>query len=278
MKKINPIAIVFLLISLISPNLMAQERTNPLQDTTWSFPIDSIAYLKFTDRHYDIIFSVGGHFCRGDYIFSGNKLTLYYPNLDQLLFERSGNLLNWLFQGSSQTTFTYDPEYIDFDYVSSLRDGSRLLRNMSNPSPSDQKYRLSGVDVIKYDIKQSMVLILDNLRMREHPDINAATVTLTRYLVGPDESFTSHLVHKNSFHSFDAKTVKEDTIDGITAPWYRIIVILGEVFSEKVWVFGGYVKELPVEEVTNRDIMVNYYRRYYETLIEQGIISRSPYY
>ena len=42
---------------------------------------------------------------------------------------------------------------------------------------------------------------------------------------------------------FDAVTVKKDTIDGITAPWYRVNFV-DEVASMDYWIFGGYVKEI----------------------------------
>ena len=45
--------------------------------------------------------------------------------------------------------------------------------------------------------------------------------------------------------SFDAVTVEKQTIDGITAPWYRIgFTDNDEGATRYYWVFGGYIKEV----------------------------------
>jgi hypothetical protein len=43
------------------------------------------------------------------------------------------------------------------------------------------------------------------------------------------------------------KTVTEETITGLTAPWYRVSIIVGEdvwgqTLSQEGWVFGAYVE------------------------------------
>ena len=239
----KPKYIFFLLIFSLCTVVMAQETIDALKSSRWYLPSEFIAYLRFTEKSYDIIFSVGGYFTSGSYSCAGNEVTMFYPELHAPLSELSRNSLNWLFQGSTQTTFAYDPEYMDFDCVSCLSNDGRLLKS-GNPSPYGQVYKLSGFDVIKYNKRESRVLILENLRMREYPDINAKIVTLSVYNMITNETTTGHIVQANTIHSFDAKTVKTDTIDGKTAHWYRLDIILDETFSKTVWVFGGYLKEV----------------------------------
>jgi hypothetical protein len=85
-------------------------------------------------------------------------------------------------------------------------------------------------------------------------------------------SVTSNIVYTDDVYSFDAKTIKTDTIDGITAPWYRISIILDEVFSTNVWVFGGYLKEISRNEW---DIMSeDYYKKLVKRMTANGAIER----
>jgi len=269
---IKRIYFLLIFISLIVPAVMG----NSIMGQRWCLPDEFMAHIEFSEQKYDIIFAVGGYFCSGDYIYNGNEVTLFYPEVDKPPFMLGTDALNWLFQNSKQAVFVYDPNYVDFDCVSSLRNGERLLKNMSNPSPYGKIYQLQGYDVIKYNRQESMVLVLDNLRMRESPHMDSRVISLNIHLVGVDESFSTHVVHKNSINYFDAKTVKQDTIDGITAPWYRITIILDETFQKYVWVFGGYLREIARDEIKNEAAMRNYWKKYYETLAGLGIIKKNP--
>ena len=108
--------------------------------------------------------------------------------------------------------------------------------------------------------------------MRAAPSINAELVTLRRYIPGLGVFYSSHLTYRNAFKSFDAVTVRQDTIDGITAPWYRISVMLDEIYQEYVWVFGGYVRELEPHEFNTPQAMRRMYDTFYHTLLDMGII------
>ena len=56
------------------------------------------------------------------------------------------------------------------------------------------------------------------------------------------------VVFKGEEYKVLAKTVTEETIDGIAAPWYLINVEEAckdpSMRIEKVWIFGGYTKIL----------------------------------
>ena len=230
--------------------------------------------IVFRDGTYHIFFAVGGYYSFGDYHTDGNKVTLFYPEVEEQRFYGIDVFLEYLFSDDTQIELVYDPDYIDFDYISCLRNEQVLLRNLSWPSPAEQVYTLQGYDVIKCPRRWSEVIILENLRMRAEPDIHADTVSLSRLVLrSPSyEKYTSDLTYKNAIKSFDAKTVKEDTIDGITAPWYRILVILNEIRHEYVWVFGGYVRELEPYEISDREIWASLHDNAYQTLIDLNVI------
>ena len=276
MTKIKLKSFLIIFVFVIAPVIMGNDIKSNIMGKKWHLPKEFSACIVFSEKTYDILFAIGGYYCRGDYDISGNEVILFYPELMQPLFPAGSAVLEWIFQSNNKAAFFYDSEYIDFDCISGLRSNDRMLRNLSNTSPYGQMYKLQGVEVIKYNEQESMVLILDNLRMREYPDINSQILTLQIYMPSVNEVFSSHVVHKNSINNYDAKTVKQDTIDGITAPWYRIVIILNEVFHENVWVFGGYLREIDIKEITNKETMQNYWKRYYDTLIELEIIKRNP--
>jgi hypothetical protein len=112
------------------------------------------------------------------------------------------------------------------------------------------------MNVIKCNSYEDRVEIMENLRMREYPDVNAETVILSvsvpyfneegNFYQEVDE--TKNIVRAGEVYYYERKTVKKETIDGITAPWYRIEIVLNDYEVARVWVFGGYVKELPPDE------------------------------
>jgi len=231
------------------------------------------ARIEFINEKYIIEFAVGGFYSTGDYMIENDVITLFYPEVKEARFYGINVFLDYLFKDETQIELVYDPDYVDFDFISCLRNENVILGNQNRPSPAGQVYMLQGYEVIKYPEMESMVLILENLRMREEPNINANTVSLRRFIPGiNNQTFTSHLTYKNAIKPFDAKTVREDTIDGITAPWYRISVILGEISSEYVWVFGGYVRELGYSEMNRRSL----YDTYYQSLVDMNVIDAHP--
>jgi hypothetical protein len=109
--------------------------------------------------------------------------------------------------------------------------------------------------------------------MRERPSVKANPVNLTVYILGTDRKIERTITRKNAMHSFDAITVAKETIDDITAPWYRISVVLDEVYSKPVWVFGGYLKEISEEDYEKN--ASRYSRNYYDTLLYLKILDRN---
>ena len=61
----------------------------------------------------------------------------------------------------------------------------------------------------------------------------------------PFKSKNLSILLAGMIRSFDAVTVEKQTIDGITAPWYRIDFTDNEEGATRYyWVFGGYIKEV----------------------------------
>jgi hypothetical protein len=153
-----------------------------------------------------------------------------------------------LFDGEKDRVLVYDKAYRTKSIVTCLRYGDLMLKNYALQSPYGEEYEIDGLAVIKYNDIETLVEVQENLRMRESPDINAAAVTLhaiTRDDFGRQiltDNARRNVVETGERFSYDQKTVKEDTIDGITAPWYHIIVPISDDFSSAVWVFGGYLK------------------------------------
>jgi hypothetical protein len=197
-------------------------------------------YLLFTAPE-------GDTFGWGTYRIEGDTVIVNYPSKTRLWEGLPETTMKWLFRGMEPTVLTYDKFYRDFDVSTCLMFGDKKLINYAIESPVGEEYEIDGFQVVKYRERENSVLILENLRMRKLPEITADTVTLNRVVDWNPVKLkfaASDIVYAGDIHSFDAKTIKTDTLDGITAPWYRITVILDDIFSENVWVFGGYVREV----------------------------------
>lgn len=118
------------------------------------------------------------------------------------------------------------------------------------PSPAGQVYTYEGEDVIKYpkdpDDLDAEYYTTANVRMRYYPDVEAAEVAIS-FLDDDFQSSTERtIIYEDTRINAFAETVKQDTIDGITAPW-----ILTEVHDPRddwgecymVWIFGGYCEK-----------------------------------
>ena len=97
-------------------------------------------------------------------------------------------------------------------------------------APPYVKFDYEGTECIRYPrrnegVDSEYILILDNLKLRKKPSLSAALVTVG----GIWEDGVGSYYGKRSIAlagqtcTIFAKTVKQDTIDGITAPWYLIV-------------------------------------------------------
>jgi len=188
--------------------------------------------------------------------------------------ERGREVLDWLFDLNTMITFKYDPDYINFNHMTVLMNDGKLLRPLGRRSPYNQRYLLDGVEVVKYDHDLEKIIVLDNLRMRESPSIDSTNLSKSVQVEYEKYYYDSVLIYKNAVFGYDAKTVFLDTIDGITAPWYRICIVNSRDSLERVWVFGGYVRELSSSEAGNKAILNDYHNQYCDYLFSIGIIKK----
>ena len=140
----------------------------------------------------------------------------------------------------------YDEDSDDYEYMGYWA---------GRPSPAGEVYYYMGEEVIKYpkdpDNLDASYYTIDNVRMRKHPDIEAEVVTIS-FLSNDFQSTTNRsVIPAWTYVSALAETVKQDTIDGITAPWILTMVYdplddWSEIYY--VWIFGGYCREGRMEK------------------------------
>ena len=116
---------------------------------------------------------------------------------------------------------------------------------------------IDGVECILYpqdEENKKYVLLLENLKIRKQPSTKAEVLTINGY-----ESDVGSIYEKRNVEFagsvlwVKAKSVKEDTIDGKSSPWYYIIcsdeINNFDGWNYFGWIYGGYVKEIEQNEV-----------------------------
>ena len=120
--------------------------------------------------------------------------------------------------------------------------------------PGDMIIELNGISVYKV---YNDIYISENLKMRNSNSLKGKTVKIkgcdfrcNGWVEEPRE-----VVFKGMVISPVEKTVENETIDGISAPWYYIHQQdhdpdgRNEGEDYYVWIFGGYVKEYPAGQI-----------------------------
>lgn len=203
---------------------------------------------------------------RGKYTLDGNSVTLFYPN------ETMGQWEALVFPDGKETTLVYDSEFKDFYCAGVLRNERLILRNWVEKTPVGEKCVLKGIDVIKTDEKS--VVAKDNLKLRYEPSqkgregrfwypmlltMSLKDVLEDSYYAADSSSPPVNVILKGTRTCYTARTVREDTIDGITAPWYRITLFDGdgESMDQYFWVFGGYLEDYDEKKIAeyNKSLM-----------------------
>lgn len=160
----------------------------------------------------------------------------YKLDLEKIGLHFKGSLIN-VQNGRISWSDEWAPPYVKFDY-----EGTECIR---------YPWRNEGVE-------NEYILILDNLKLRKKPSLSSELVTVG----GVSEEGAGFYYGKRSIAlagqtcTIFAKTVKQDTIDGITAPWYLIIAYGTDEMgldTAEAFVFGGYVKEIKASELEKTD-------------------------
>ncbi|MBO4386903.1 MAG: PD40 domain-containing protein [Treponema sp.] len=157
-------------------------------------------------------------------------------------------------------TYVVNPDYIDFHTSGAIRysDDYEPAFTSTRPSPSGKTYSYhmhpySDEDVVKYpmwgekDIKY--LYVQENTKMRSNPFLDAEPVWMpyNDYSDGGYKYVEKRcIVQAGRKFRIIGATVRKDTVDGKTAPWYLIYEDDGGDMpsGQLVWVFGGYSMEV----------------------------------
>ena len=225
-------------------------------------------FIEFIDeKTYTFYSPFGGHLW-GNYPYTLEKGVLTLKNDGKKVFDIE-QLNNLIFPKGSSSTFIYDENYKDFYCTGVYKNEKLILRDFKNPTPVGSECILNGIKVVKYDKSKSNLIAKENLKIRKTPNLNAETGKFnysTYFCPAPPSvsrnplgkaftPYSNYIVQDNGYLplllaglvvSYDAVTVQKYTIDGITAPWYRIAMYdrADEGTDEYFWVFGGYIKEV----------------------------------
>ena len=160
----------------------------------------------------------------------------YKLDLEKIGLHFKGALIN-VQNGRISWSDEWAPPYVKFDY-----EGTECIR---------YPWRNEGVE-------NEYILILDNLKLRKAPSLSSELVSVG----GVEEEGAGFYYGERSIAlagqtcTIRAKTVKKDTIDGITAPWYLIVAYGVDEMgldTAEAFVFGGYVKEIKASELEKTD-------------------------
>ncbi|MBO4319564.1 MAG: hypothetical protein J5857_03750 [Treponema sp.] len=242
-----------------------QEYTTAVRELTqdyllgrWSVEVISeeqnYVSISFDDDGTYYIYSPFGGYLgqHGSYRLDGNSVTLSFPD------HRESRWDDLIFPDGKETTFVYDCDFKDFYNIGVLRNENIILRNGVEETPVGEKCFFKGIEVIKTD--NTAVVVKENLKIRYEPSTKGkegsfwyplflkATlrdILENSYYDADTEKGSSNSLLQGTVTAYDARTVKEDTIDGITAPWYRINIYdyEDEGIPQYFWVFGGYLEK-----------------------------------
>lgn len=226
------------------------EVLNDTQHAPFSFTFKN-------SNEYIIKSPYGGYITEGKFSFENNQLKVEKPN------DVSWEVIKNLFDDKT-LIFNYFDNTDDFYCTDLFKNNKAILRNFKNRTPTGTKCNLSGISVIKQSGKEKVVA-LENLRLRERPSLSAPTASFNYTgmmlinMYSTNDEDRQFIANKINFENemkmqiliaglaveYDAITSFEETIDGIKAPWYRILLYnySEEGSDETFWVFGGYLEK-----------------------------------
>ena len=289
MKKIT--AILFALC-LIVPVLFAEGISKKdIIGKENRFQINGEVYfVEFIDENYYTFCSPYGGYLWKNYPYSLNGNTLILENNGEKVFNPDW-MQDIVFPEGKAAVLTWDEDYNDFVCKGVFKNETVILRNFKNKTPAGTECILQGLKVIKYDTAKSHLVATDNLKIRKSPSLKAETGTFNytnyicsgspvRHPLGEEfAQYSEYTVKDDQYFplllaglvvGFDAVTVEKETIDGITAPWYRIVMYdkSDEGCNQYFWVFGGYIKE--VTDINNPD----YIKTFMNSAMNKGILQK----
>lgn len=222
-----------------------------------------------------------------------------YPIPEGLFTVENGTVLiepskatNWplyqdLFAGDKPLVVEWDDDYMYYKTKGVLKNGNVILcgyvSRKGQPVENGQVCMVEGIEVIRGG--DYYYYALENLRMRSQPSTSAALAGRINYSFSISNYVDYNYVYKDdvpvqaaSYNNLYcdlllagtgvihiASTVKEETIDGITAPWYYVAIPLeqGEYYC---WVFGGYL------EMNDGDSQQKYMKLFRESALARNML------
>lgn len=218
------------------------------------------------------------------YTLENNKLTLISNNGRPFYDEKMNKLL---FPNGNKTVLFYEENSDDFWCKELFRNENVILRNFKNKTEVGKECIIDGIRVIKHSGKE-YVLAKENLRLREKPSLSAKIGAFNYHsFFGTAESMRtgkySYMGYKvNSITdsplllsgmtvTYEAVTVEQETIDGITDSWYRIVLDDNSEegsWPQRYWVFGGYLSRI------NNPKNPEYEKQLIQNAIKKGILEK----
>lgn len=257
-------------------------------NNSWMMPKLNIYSVSFnTEKNtYSVGFhGHGGPFAYGNFRIEDKHILLEYPNYiytsESKYYKSKDNesYLKIIFPEEKTQIFNYNPEE-NFYSVGSLESDNCVLTS-SIPSSTGKNYFIENntVEVTKLEPKE--MYSSDTLKFRSGPGTSYSVENfkygfsdLFYFSEDLDELYeynnldNENLLLKGYSFSVTAKTVKEETYDGVTASWYKINIWgLGEEsLRQTFWIFGGYLKECEPD--------VSYRNMYIEDALRVGYIRK----
>ncbi len=253
--------------------------------------VDSSLFIEFKDQEtYTFCSPFGGYlWSTAKYKTEGSKIILSVLTEENPF---SNETLNALFSSSNENKyieFDYDSEVCTFYKKGAYRHNNIVLvRSDAEQTPQGTVCYLDDIKVIK---KSGYLIPTENLRVRKKPSLQAETGSIDysyeiysrrndKY-IGTERYDDTHVVtvdYSNRDSSvllagmvkaYDAVTAESQTIDGITAPWYRICFVDGEEgWPRYYWIFGGYIKE--IKDTKNKE----YEKLFVTSAVQKGYLRK----
>lgn len=200
----------------------------------------------------------GGPFAYGKYTIEDNKVFLNYPENIKYESDTYTYLLNKIFPNKENQVFAYDSNYKSLAYSGCLRNENSIFADINNPSPVNEEYDFEGIKVIKLETFNAYSK--ETMKLRTSPSTTSEVGKFSyeiceyswikeKYNVCEDKDSLVPYLLAGKICKVDLKTVAEEEIDGINAPWYRIGIWGGpEDRGHYFWIWGGYLEKWPEEE------------------------------
>jgi len=255
---------------------------------TWNIEILSTGvdyvYFKFgRGGNYRVVSPFGG------YLGYHGK---YEIQEDKLIVHTDGNDNGWtqypdVFPEGKDIVLDYDYNYKDFANVGVLKNDGIICRSGVELQKPGTVCWKNGIEVEK--LEGIYLVPTDNMKLREYPTLNAKEKKYNytgwfwagrlneageEYMMPKvDNSEYGNYMYKNDcllkgmIISSTIKTTKQDTVDGVTAPWYLITLTPAEEESwpEEYWVYGGFM------EVLGTEVTHEQKEKYVRVLVDEGL-------